>query len=115
MARHQPLPGLDDVLPGEIDVEVLLLALDQHAEELSSVLGAGDRRIERKLVDRDRGPRVAAERVAQHLREQRAWVGHILRESAHAHGCECHKHGGGHALARDIAYQHEEAPVRGQP
>src|SRR6266545_4515322 len=46
MTRHQALARLDHVLAGEVDVEVLLLALDQHAEELSPVLGAGDRRIE---------------------------------------------------------------------
>ena len=39
--------GVQDVRGGQADVHVLLLAADQHAEELAAVLGADERRVQR--------------------------------------------------------------------
>src|SRR6218665_4143120 len=44
-ARYQRAPGVDDVMLGQGDVQIVFLGLDQHAEELAPALRAGDRRI----------------------------------------------------------------------
>ena len=47
MPRHERLPGSYDVLLRKRHVEVVLLGLDQDAEELAPLLGARNRRVER--------------------------------------------------------------------
>ena len=55
MPRDEASPGLDHVLGGEADVQILLLGPDQDAEELAPVLRAFDRRAGRNACRLEMG------------------------------------------------------------